>query len=476
MDTIRRYIAKQTPPQTAGIILAVISFFFNIYLTLSLTHKGILSPKYAMIVFLSPLLASLCILFLEHTKSRSAHITGMIFGFLLICLLTVCTLIFKETDDVITKIADSHQKTETIVIAVRADDPAQSIADITNYTVGTQAVAHKKASDMTIQNLKLTTKPIAYDTIQAEANALLTGEISAAVYADSFTDVLNESIENYDAQIRILNTQDVISDTQTEQTDVTKPFCFYISGIDQKGPVNTTGRSDVNIILSVNPDTHKILMVSTPRDYYVPIPGISKTACDKLTHAGIYGPETSIQTLEQLYDIQIPYYAKVNFTSVIQIIDTLGGIDVPVEQSFSSGSYQFNQGIQHMNGKQTLAFCRERKSFTDGDFQRGRNQETVLKAILTRCMQPDILLHTGDLMTTLSESVETSMPSEDIYKLINLQLANPSGWDIQTTSANGTPSTQSCYSYGTTPLSVVIPNTDSVNQLQTQFKENQKTD
>lgn len=141
---------------------------------------------------------------------------------------------------------------------------------------------------------------------------------------------------------------------------------MYISGIDVSGAISTTSRSDVNIIMTVNPNTHKILLTSTPRDYYVTIPGVSGEQRDKLTHAGIYGVDKSMETLENLYGIDLSYYARVNFTSLMTIVDALGGVDVNSEYEFTAGGYQFNKGVNHLDGKAALAFSRERYSFRMG--------------------------------------------------------------------------------------------------------------
>ena len=162
-----------------------------------------------------------------------------------------------------------------------------------------------------------------------------------------------------------------------------EPFHVYISGIDVYGDIKKESRSDVNLIATVNPKTHKILLTTTPRDYYVPIPGVSDGQRDKLTHAGIYGIDTSIATLEELYDIDIPFYVRVNFTSVEEIVDVMGGVDVESELAFTTGEeagaiVDVKQGKNHFTGKEALAFVRERKALAEGDNQRGKNQQALL--------------------------------------------------------------------------------------------------
>lgn len=473
---------KQQTKYLKIILIAPIVLLSNIILYQVLISR--MAPaEYVAIIIGCALISSLAVWILLSYKRKSFRIAGIVIATLTILLLALGCYGLNTAKTAIKKITNQSTQTSTIVVAVKKEDPAQSLNDIVNYNIGRQSAAHQKETDQMLKKIKTEENPelniTMYDTIQAEANALLSGEIQAAVYAENFTDILNESIENYSEQIRILSSDEITTETEVEpetaKQDVTEPFCIYLSGIDTSGPVNSTGRSDVNIIMAVNPNTHGILLVSTPRDYYVPIPGISGGARDKLTHAGIYGPDASIRTLETLYDIQIPYYAKLNFTSLITIIDALGGIDVPVEQSFSSGGYRFNEGIQHMTGKQALAFCRERKTFSDGDLQRGRNQETVLTAIIHKAATPEIVLHATELVNQLGHTVTTSLSSEDIMSLINLQLSDMADWNVTSLSANGTGDTQPCYSYGSRPLSVVRPDMASVNELSTAIKKHQKS-
>ncbi|QEK18916.1 Putative transcriptional regulator YwtF [[Clostridium] hylemonae DSM 15053] len=163
-----------------------------------------------------------------------------------------------------------------------------------------------------------------YDTLQEEAEALLKGRIDAAIYNEAFAGILDDAIEDYSSEIRILYQYGIDTPVEADEADIETPFNIYISGIDVSGPITTNSRSDVNIIMTVNPSTKKILLTTTPRDYYVPIPDISGEQRDKLTHAGIYGVDVSMNTLERIYGIDISYYARVNFTSLITIVDALG--------------------------------------------------------------------------------------------------------------------------------------------------------
>jgi len=216
-------------------------------------------------------------------------------------------------------------------------------------------------------------------------------------------------------------------------------------------------RSDVNIIMTVNPNTKQILLTTTPRDYYVTIPGVSGDARDKLTHAGIYGVDASMATLENLYGIDISYYARVNFTSLETIVDALGGVDVNSEVEFEAGGYSFHKGVNHMNGAQALAFSRERHSFAEGDNQRGKDQEAVLTAIIQKATSPAIIKSANEILATVSDCVETNMTSDEMAKFINMQLNDGASWNIESQVASGRGDTQACYSSGSQLLYVMWP-------------------
>ena len=215
----------------------------------------------------------------------------------------------------------------------------------------------------------------------------------------------------------------------------------------------------------------KILLSTTPRDYYVTIPGVSGEQRDKLTHAGIYGVDVSMATLENLYGIDISYYARVNFTSLIKIVDALGGVEVQSEYAFSAGGYSFQEGTNYLNGEQALAFSRERYSFSGGDNQRGKNQEAVLTGILQKAMSPAILTNASALITSVSDSVETNMTRQEMAKFINMQLSDGASWTIESTAAVGTGDNQACYSSGSQLLYVMWPDEASVSEISTKMQQ-----
>ena len=217
-------------------------------------------------------------------------------------------------------------------------------------------------------------------------------------------------------------------------------FNVYISGIDTHGPISSVSRSDVNIIMTVNKKTGKILLTTTPRDSYVKIADGGNNQYDKLTHAGIYGVDASIHTLENLYDIKIDYYARLNFTSFTKIVDIIGGVDVYNDQSFVShiGNYNFEPGMLHLDSAHALAFVRERYSLTDGDNDRGKNQEKVITAIIKKITSKQGLSNYQSVIKELSESIQTNMPIETAMGLANEQLSAGKDYNVTSQALTGT--------------------------------------
>lgn len=239
-------------------------------------------------------------------------------------------------------------------------------------------------------------------------------------------------------------------------------FNIYISGIDTNGRISNVARSDANIILTVNTDTHTILLTSIPRDYYVTLH--SKKSKDKLTHSGIYGIQETYMTVEDLLGIDINYYVRVNFTTLEKIVNALGGIEVYSEYAFKSYVYSYKKGINYLNGAQALEFARERYAFASGDRQRIKNQQAVLKGIMDKILTSEtILTKYTALLSSLSNSFQTNISTDEINTIVKGQLNNMYGWTIETNSLDGTGANLPTYSYGSELLYVMQPNEASVS-------------
>ena len=241
-------------------------------------------------------------------------------------------------------------------------------------------------------------------------------------------------------------------DNKSAVSDVTrKPFSFTITGIDVDGTIDEVGRSDVNMVVTINPSTHQILMTSIPRDYEIYMPDFDN-AMDKLTHTGHYGVQTTIGAEEQLLDTEINYYVKVNFTTVERFIDAVGGVDVESEYEFNPvkmKDWTVHEGVNHMNGKQALAFARERKAFPDGDRQRIKNQQAVFEALIRKATSSrTMILDYNNVLTSLQDYVEMSFSSREVRRLVKFQLAKDPDWQIYKNTITGGDGTEYTYSAG----------------------------
>ena len=259
--------------------------------------------------------------------------------------------------------------------------------------------------------------------------------------------------------------------TGTEANKITKePFVVYLSGVDNRGELTENARSDVNILAVVNPSTKRVALINTPRDYYVDLAGTNSK--DKLTHAGLYGVETSMATLGNLYGVSVDHYIRINFAGFINIVDALGGVDVYSDQAFTSvgspGYYDpttFAEGWNHLDGKSALAFARERHAFKTGDIQRGINQMKVIDAMVEKLKSPALLMSFSKLMDAMADCFVTSLSQEQISALVRMQLSDLSSWDIQSYSVTGTGAKSSkCYSAKGQSLYVMKPDENSVNE------------
>lgn len=464
----------------AGKIIVSVQILLSAVLLLLLKTSGFVPETYFFILLI--ILAAMAVfnMFLQFRKSR-IFILGIVLSIPIIAFSVLAIAGVLYAVRFMDRIAGIDYQTYDMVVVVKAEDKAEQLQDIANYRFGIQTGSDTENTEKMIQdietNLGRAVKIQEYDNIQQEAQALLSGRVEAAVYNNAFSGILEEYIDGYADQVKEIYRYGVevpveADSQEPEDTqDTQESFNLYISGIDVDGPISTTSRSDVNIIASVNPQEHKILLTSTPRDYFVTIPGVSGEQRDKLTHAGIYGVDKSMETLENLYGIDITYYVKVNFTSVVAIVDALGGVDVDSPYEFSTSEYHFNQGVNHLDGDMALAFARERYSFTSGDNQRGRNQEILLTALIQKALSPAILQSMGSLIDTLSSSVETNMSREQMTALISRQLAEGSQWTIESTVAIGAGDTQACYSSGSQPLYVMWPNEDSVENIKAKIEE-----
>ena len=338
--------------------------------------------------------------------------------------------------------ATSNYSNYSMSIAVLADSPIDNISQVTSVMgpTGTdkdniqQLMNDLKAT----QNKELTVEESR--SYLAAYKSLLAGDTKAIILNSVFENIIESEYPDYASKIKKIYTKELTKTVETPKDVKGDSFNVYISGIDTYGPISSVSRSDVNIIMTVNRETKKILLTTTPRDSYVPIADGGNNQKDKLTHAGIYGVDASIHTLENLYGIDLNYYARLNFTSFLKLIDLLGGVDVHNDQDFTSlhGKFHFPVGNVHLDSEQALGFVRERYSLADGDRDRGRNQQKVIVAILQKLTSTEALKNYDSIIKGLQDSIQTNMPLETMMNLVNAQLESGGTYKINSQDLKGT--------------------------------------
>lgn len=462
----------------------IVSVLFCVYVGVT----GIVPTRYLVVICV--VAAFLLAYQILSQITNSSYIFGRILA-LMFCLVFFAGANFiHESMAALQDVGGATKKVDVLSFYVLKDSPAQTIADAKNYKFGILALQDRENTDKAVADAKQKAgKDLLleeYDDSFTQVDALYAQEVQVIVVNQSFLNSIEEKYDTFKEDTRELEKSEIQSDIEeiVDADVTTKPFNVYISGIDVYGKLDQTSRSDVNVIVTVNPITKKVLLTSTPRDYYVPLyskggKSYSGGMPDKLTHAGIYGVDCSINTLEKLYDVDIDYYVRVNFTSVKKIVDLLGGVEVYSDYDFISDwgpngagtHYKFKKGYNKVNGKKALAFCRERHHFANGDYQRGRDHQHMIEAILNKVMSPSVLPNFSNLLKESKTMFQTSMSKDKIVSLCNMQLNDMAKWKISYANAEGSGAKKTTFSIRSTPLYVCEPNYSSVQKISKRIKK-----
>lgn len=379
-----------------------------------------------------------------------------------------------STIDFLSKIDGNDYNTENYSVIVLNSSNYNHLKDIKDKTVGVitgDDVGNKESREKLKSKISVNYKD--YEDLNDLNNAFLKNDVDAILIEDAEAKILEDDSESFLNKEKVLYKFSInvkMDDKLAKNVDISKePFNVFISGIDTYGKVTSVSRSDVNIVVSVNPKTKKILITSIPRDYFVKLSGIQTSYKDKLTHAGIHGIETSVKTVEDLLDININYYAKVNFTSLIDIVDTLGGITVDNDKPFRAYyientvvDYYFNKGSIKLNGRQALAYSRERKSLATGDIERNKHQQQVLTAVINKAFDKQIITKYNSIISKLQDKITTNIGTKNLTNFIKEQIRNNEKFEINTTNLTGSGAYDYTYSYKNSKAYVMIPNEESV--------------
>lgn len=462
-----------------SIIIGIISLILMLVFSYAIYKLNMIPGKYLIPVYILIFIiytGLLLTVFLPKVKSKIKVISivvlvllGVIFGFADKYIFT--TLNFMDILD-----RDVLQK-ERYDVYVLENSSYNKLEDLKGKKVGLYQSSNSEKAGSELKN-KIDFEIIEYTDVEKMFESLNNDEINAIIISSSVKNLLDTELNDINVKIKSIYNFKI----SIEKNDIVKvvnvtntPFNVYVAGGDGYGSIDYTFNTDVNMVATINPTTRKILLTSIPRDYYVNLVGQGPNAYDKLTHADYYGIEESVKTVENLLDIDINYYVKINFSTIEGIVDAIGGVDVYSDFDFyekAFGKYHFTVGYNHLDGKQALAFARERKSFATGDVQRVKNQQKVVEAIINKVTSSTALISSYDrILDTVSENLDTNMPSKDISRLVKMQLNDMRGWTIESQNAVGTSQMGPTYTFPTLNLYTMLPDEDSVNSLKAKIKE-----
>ena len=448
-------------------LFSLILILLSLFLVGSIIYLNILNIFYLLLIIIVILLVDGVSIFLMLRGKKKK--TGLVLSIFLILLYSLLNFYINKTTGLLSSL-NLNYKTYNYSVVVLKDSSYKKLKDINGCNLGyydDDSEESKKALDKVLGKVELETT--SYEDTHELANSLLEEKVDAILIEDSYLDILSESMvdgdQTFKDKIRKIYSFVIVTKTSdiSKDLNVTKePFNIYVSGIDTYGEISSVSRSDVNMVVTVNPATKQILLTSIPRDYYVQLHGKSGYR-DKLTHAGLYGTDMSIQTIEDLLDIEINYYVKVNFSSVISIVDAIGGVNVYSEYSFTSiDNYRYAKGYNEVNGEEALSFARERKAFAIGDRQRVKNQQALIRAIFEKCTSKAIITKYSKLLDSLNGSFVTNMKMSRLTSLIKMQLSKNYSWNIVTNSLEGSDSSNYTYSAPSQKAYVMEPDEESV--------------
>ena len=457
-------------------VVLTIQVIASVALLFLLFKLGVVPTKYMIIlVAVLAVLALLMYFFMKPAKGKHAvnarQSIGKIISLVLSIVLLIGSVYVAKGSSTLNKISGADKTTVHYAVLVLKDSKIDSLSDLKNESIEYNLqYDDKKDMNQIIAKAKQEQSSISYDETSDDysklADDLYNNTVHAILVNTAYNGMFEETHENFANETKEIWTDEVDTEVKSFAKDVdvtSKPFTIYISGIDTYGKVSTVSRSDVNMIVTVNPKTKQILMSSIPRDYYVTLANKGKK--DKLTHSGLAGPENTVKTMDNFLGIDINYYARVNFTSLITMVDALGGIDLDSDSSFSTMGFTFKKGVQHVNGEKALAFARERYSFGGGDNMRVKHQQDVLMAMLKKMMSPAIITNYTGVLNSVAGCFETNMSSNDITDLIQMQVNDMASWTFVQKQFTGHGVMQTGGAYmPSTKLYYMIPDDSSVSE------------
>ncbi|MBQ2062510.1 MAG: LCP family protein [Oscillospiraceae bacterium] len=484
-DGSRRSRPRRTALDRFGAFALILLLIVSLVFFFRLTSSGLLTTAVLVIIAIALIILNIVHAVIQLPLRRN-KLGKLIAGTLALILSIGLIWVTTHMGDALNRVGEifGQQLVENrqVLVVVRADDPAQELADTAGYTYGYVSGWNAGDTEALLRQLREQLGDFPESTSSnptALVDSLLASQTDAILMADSALSDLEDMEEYADLgeKVRVIYTYTVSRKVEIAAgtAEITEPFIIYCNGIDsRKNDINATGNSDVNILAVVNPKTREILLLNTPRDYYVALH--MNGQLDKLTHAGNYGIEESMGTLSDLYGVGIPYYVRLNFFGLVDIVDAIGGVDVESPKEFTTNkmvipgpdgklekkTFTFPAGPVHLSGQEALAFARERYAFAGGDNQRGKNQMTVIKGIIDKITSPALLKNYQKVLNALPNSFLTNITFDQVKALVRAQQKDGTKWHVTSYAVTGTAGSDYCYSWPGMKLYVTRPDPNSV--------------
>ncbi|MBE6041277.1 MAG: hypothetical protein E7220_02000 [Clostridiales bacterium] len=457
-----------------GNILLIAQFVISGFLLYSIFRLGVIPGDLflyiAIIVILLMLLTTMGRIL--GRRRKVLRITMSVMCILISGLFAVAGAYMWKSDGFIKDVGNGSEERYGISVVVMKDSTAEDIDDLKDATF---AYVDKSSGSMLeegVREIKSALGPM--KTIHPAnpvelADLLYSGECDAAIIEESNRSMITDEHFDFELATRTIWNHEITQTIASEDSglDVTRDsFNIFLCGSDSRSSVEEVALNDLNMIVTVNPVTNQILLTSIPRDYYIEL--ASYGAKDKLTHAGIFGTEEAVKTVEKFTGLKMDFYVKVSFAALVYVVDAMGGIDVESDTEFTAWTnpdVHIEKGWNHMDGVTALAYARERYAYEDGDIHRAQNQAQVLREVAWRAMSPGILIHYDKLLDALAKGMKTSMSDEQIRSLIKMQLDKKAQWDIADYQMKGKNAvTKKCYSMWGKKLYIMKPDQASVDE------------
>ena len=429
------------------IILSILCILATVQFAISVLPIKILILVILVFAFLVTFFSALV-----YQRNKAFRYIGMLLLVVFIAIGGYGNYMLNKTMGVLNKIVSNDANTVRYSIItlnenVKDPDIDPSLHDLSAYgneSYGIVMVGNTANNSDVIKAIDedagQTPEYVTLRSIQEATEAFKNGDVKMLILNESLRSMFEEDLDAISTVVAEYSFEVVSKDIRTEAQVTEEPFIIYITGVDVYGDLSEQGRSDVNKIMMVDPIDKKIVLIDIPRDYYVP------QTCqydqeDKLTHSGFFGVDCTVSSIEEFMDIDINYYVKVNFSSLVDIVDALGGIDVYSDYTFdthkAAAGYHFDEGWNHLSGMEALMFSRERYAFIDGDNQRIKNQTAVLKAIIDKVASPAIITNYMSFMDVMAQTIQTNLNEDEIYALIQMQLTDMASWEIESYALEG---------------------------------------